>query len=175
MKSLIKRILPKFELYRVYQCQLSQPPVSEIQGCQAVRLSADADYSTQALFKDNAHYDRPNSYGFGLLKERELVAVQWYWHGEQSHQLDWWPLPEKAIMAMHIQVTKKHQGQGLGTTLKCYALNELSKLGFTNVYSRVWHNNKASMSVNRKLGAKQVGWLFCIFGRKFHFKSFSAS
>ena len=175
MKSLIKRILPKFELYRVYQCQLSKSPVSKTQGYQAVRLSADADYSSQAFFKNSANYDKPDSYGFGLLKERELVAVQWYWYGEQSHQLDWWPIPEKAIMSMHIEVTQDCRGRGLGTALKGYALNELSKLGFTNAYSRVWHNNKASISMNRKLGARQVGWLFCIFGRKFHFKSFSAS
>ncbi len=159
VKELVKRLLPNFELYRVYQTQLRdyQPPVTI--DYQVVDL-ASTEFTEQKLYKETALYSGEHSYGYGLIFEEQLVAVQWYWFSHRCENLKWWPLPDNSIISMHIQVDQYYQGKGLSTQLKAFALNELSAKGFDYVYSRVWHNHWASIAMNKKLGSKQVGWLF---------------
>jgi hypothetical protein len=161
IKWLIKQFLPYYELYRIYQIQLNNCKLQLTTKHQIVNLTS-AEYSQHPLYKETALYSGKNSYGYGLIFEDQLVAVQWYWFSQPCEKLGWWPLPHNSIMSMHIQVLQEHQGKGLSEELKGFSLSDLSTKGFDYVYSRVWHNHWASIAMNNKLGSKQVGWLFYI-------------
>ncbi|TMM45276.1 hypothetical protein [Colwellia ponticola] len=170
IKNRIKKLLPKYELYRVYNIPLNYQIIDIKTNLIFVNLAL-TDYSNHALYKNTAGYKNTESYGFGLLKDEKLVAIQWYWFGQRSKELDWWSMPDDSIMSMHIQVDTCYQNRGLSTVLKSFALKELSEAGFKNVYSRVWHNHLASIAMNRRLGAIQEGWQGKIGSKKFKFKN----
>jgi hypothetical protein len=170
IKKLVKNLLPNYELYRVYKISLKKQQSPPPKGFNFINLKLD-DYSSHALYNVTAKYNNSESYGFGLLIGNKLVAVQWYWFGECSNELDWWPISDDSIMSMHIQVETCYQGRGLSTVLKGLALNELLTAGFHNVYSRVWHNHYASIAMNKRLGATQEGWQGTIGSKSFKLKA----
>lgn len=170
IKNIIKKLLPKYELYRVYNIHLNFQVIDIETNLTFVNLAL-ADYSNHTLYKETAIYHNTESYGFGLLEGEKLVALQWYWFGSRCKKLDWWSIPDDSIMSMHIQVDACYQNRGLSTVLKSFALKELSAAGFKNVYSRVWHNHLASIAMNRRLGAMQEGWQGTIGNKNFKFKS----
>jgi len=167
--NMVKKFLPNYELYRVYKIPLKQNSLTLTTGFTFANFTL-ADYSKHALYKETATYNNIESYGFGLLDGNKLVAIQWYWFGQHSNELGWWPVPTDSVMSMHIQVDTYYRGRGLSTVLKGLAINELSAVGFNNVYSRVWHNHFASIAMNKRLGATQEGWQGTIGNKVFKFR-----
>lgn len=158
---MLKKILPKYELYRVFQVKTSNKVITLTKGYEFVNLK-QKQFSEQELYKQTIKYSGASSYGFGLVNNNELIAVQWYWFGSRCNNLDYCTMTVNSIMSMQIQVQPKYQGKGLSTLLKSHAAKALSLKGFNVIYSRVWHNHSASIAMNRRLNAKQVGWLFYI-------------
>lgn len=169
LKSIIKRLAPQYEFYRIFKCEL---PAKQVQLANQFDfcLIEEQALKKQALYVSTQAYQNESSLAFGITHNNNLIAIQWYWYGHQVNKLDWWSTPENSAMSMHIQVAPEYQGQGVSTQLKSLALAELKKLGFQYAFSRVWHNHWASIAMNRKLKAKQVGWLVRLFNKNFHAK-----
>lgn len=169
LKNTLKSYLPYYEIYRIFKVEPNDLPVIHCQDFEFISID-EKDMNNQSLFTQTKHYAIDDSYGFALTDNGVIIAIQWFWFGDKAQKLNITSNLASTAISMHIQVNKTYINQGVASTLKSLSIRAMFKKGFQKVYSRVWHNHYASIAMNHKINAKEVGWQIKFFHKTFTLK-----
>lgn len=165
MRELLKRLLHfllgEYQYWKVFALDLPQSSVPWPSGFSVRELDpANPPDTADAEVLSRMEYGGEGSVGYGLFKDAELVAVQWYWWGaryEQERQGRSWRLPVGAAKSVGLYTAPAHRGRGYATLLKQSTAPIMAGRGFARLYSRIWHSHAGSIRVSEKLGWRLVG------------------
>lgn len=157
VKRLASWILGDYDLYRIYQFDLSRaegPPSS------VARL---AEVDERALvgtdLRDLAQYAGTGAHGFGAWLGSDLAATCWFWNEERYRQRNFWPIQNDEAKLVQISTAEHYQGRGIAFDLIRFGMNEMKTRGYRRVYARVWHSNRPSIGLFEKAGWKYVAFV----------------
>lgn len=97
-------------------------------------------------------YAGPDAYGFAYEENGKRLGECWAWYGERYKTRNFWPLKEREAKAMALETKPEARGRGIGPRVLQFAAGELKARGFTDLYGRVWHSNRASVRAVEKAG-----------------------
>ncbi len=175
-RSLLKEALHlglgDYQYWKVFYIDLPQPAAELPEGIRVEPITPeDLDGVVDEGLLQRREFGGEGAQGFGLFRDDELVAVQWYWWGaryEAERQGRSWRLPEGAAKSTGLYTLPQHRGQGYAALLKRQTAYLMSQRGFTRLYSRIWHSHKSSIRVSEKTGWRVAGSYIeiCPFSRR---------
>jgi len=93
------------------------------------------------------------------LIKKEIIAINFFYFNMRD-------IYEKSIHEGFIGVIDAHQGKGIATKMRKYALQHLSTSNFQGVSTRISKNNFASFNSAKKLGFEVKEEYFDIFSKE---------
>lgn len=165
-KSCAKRVLGMvigdYEIWRIYQRDLTTQEATDLSeyyknGYEFREVSqAEIQASADDEIRSRAFYAGDDAYSYAVLRDGQIISVEFLWFGDRYRQRNFWPLEEKQAKAVETFTTAAYRGRGLATALKIFADGNLKKMGYTDLFSRVWYTNKSSCRMNEKAGWKNA-------------------
>jgi len=160
-KRALRVLFGNYHYWKVFYIELPQPDVPLPRGVTVGRISAEALANVpDDELRERALFGGPGSRGFGLYFEDELAAIQWYWWGDRYLEERGgrsWKLGPTEAKSVGLYTLPEYRGQGYASLLKRYTAHEMSKEGFTRIYSRIWHSHRVSIAVSRNAGWRKAG------------------
>ena len=108
------------------------------------------------VIRESARYHGPGSQAFAILRNGEIVALEWYWFGDDRRNSAFWPLGEAEAESAYIVTGPAMRGQGLAQSVKEYSAIEMRERGFRRAYGKIWHSHHASIRANEKSGFREI-------------------
>lgn len=84
--------------------------------------------------------------GFGVIKDKKIIAAAGA------------TLEDNQANIMFVGVSKSHRGRGLGKSLICELIKELKEKEIKRITIRTWPENKAALSLYRRLGFQEFDY-----------------
>ncbi len=109
-----------------------------------------------AVIRESVKYSGPGSQAFAILLEGEIVALEWYWFGDDRRDGAFWPLGDAEAESAYIVTVPELRGQGLAQWVKEYSAIEMRERGFRRAYGKIWHSHHASIRANQKSGFREI-------------------
>jgi GNAT superfamily N-acetyltransferase len=162
VKRMAKSLAGDYAIYRVFVLDLQQPlrdPHDDLAraGFKCAPVAGEDVMEARAeVIRESARYDGPGSQAFAILRDREIVALEWYWFGEHRRDGAFWPLGDGEAESAYIVTVPELRGQGLAQLVKEYSAIEMRKRGFRRAYGKIWYTNHASIRANQKSGFREI-------------------
>lgn len=161
-KKIVEALLGDYAFYRIFRLDLERLPEIDLRGYEergfeltpvdVSRVAASGHPEVRA----RAHYGGTGALGFAVLYRSQIVCLQWFWDAKRYQARNFWTIDDRDAKSVDMFTVPDHRGQGLATALKQYSSQEMKLRRFHNLYSRVWHSNRASIRVNEKSGWRQI-------------------
>lgn len=173
-KKSFKILLGEYSPYYIFQWtgkSSANEPVCPM-GLEVRLINEEQLSSASTLMKEQAGYLGNESLGFGCFMEGQLTGVCFYWYGEQYRARGFWPLDEKEAKLVQIIVSPSMRGHGVAPMLVQMSAKAMNEMGFSSLYSRVWHSNTPSLRAFEKAGWFRIAFVLEInpFRRKKPFR-----
>ena len=169
VKRIAKSLAGDYAIYRVFALDLQKPlrdPHDDVAraGLRCAPVAgADVMKARANVIRHSARYDGPGSQAFALLRDGEIVALEWYWFGEHRRDGAFWPLRDGEAESAYIVTVPELRGQGLAQLIKEYSAIEMRKRGFRRVYGKIWYTNHASIRANEKSGFREIALVVDVY------------
>lgn len=159
---ILQALIGDYAIYRIFRLDLERLPEIDLRGYEErgyrftpVTVSGVAASGNPAI-RARAEYGGTGALGFAVRHHAQIVCLQWFWDARRYQGRDFWIINDGEAKSVDLFTAPDYRGQGLATALKQYSSQEMQLRGFYNLYSRVWHSNRASIRVNEKSGWRQV-------------------
>lgn len=165
LKELLRRMLGRYNLCRIYALNLDNLPglvPCKFRMERIMEVSASASATTISI-KGISEYAGKEAYGFGVWEHDKLIATCWFWHGERYKARNFWPLTANEAKLVQIYTDEAYRGLGIASSLIRFSSSEMKKLGFSRLYSRIWHSNTASVAAFTKAEWQYMAFVVEIF------------
>jgi RimJ/RimL family protein N-acetyltransferase len=147
-----------YKMFRTELASYEMPPHELPHGYSVSRVTrADVEQATHPAIADLAGFGGPDSLGFAVLRDGEIVSVSWAWHGARYRdERNFWPLGPRDAKMMQTFTIPEERGRGFTLLLMHRFAHELKLLGFERVFTRIWWNHSASIRVAQKMGRRHI-------------------
>jgi len=146
LRRLLLTVFGEYTVFRILHKRLNAlddaAPLDE--RCQVVSMPGDVQH------RDG--YAGDGAYGFAVIDAGIALCTCWVWFGERYRTRNYWPLEHAQGKVIALETQPQARGQGLAVALLNYIARALAERGFTDLYARVWHSNKASIRAFHKAG-----------------------
>jgi len=163
VRSVARRLLGPYALYRVYEHwepgpELSEPTGGEVTLAQ-LEDADELDRSPDLALRGLAEYAGPDAFGFEARVDGSLAAACWFWAGERYKSRNFWPLQADEAKLIQITTAEQFRGRGIAPRLIRFASSRMYGLGYRRLYARIWHSNRASIVAFKKAGWREVAFV----------------
>jgi ribosomal protein S18 acetylase RimI-like enzyme len=162
VKPLARALAGDYGIYRVFALDLQtflRDPRDDVRraGFRAAPV-ADEDVAAAPapVIRESACYGGAGAQAFAILRDDEIVAVEWYWFGSDRQHVAFWPLLDSEAESAYIATAPELRGQGLAQWVKEYSALEMRERGFRRAYGKIWHSHHASIRANQKSGFREI-------------------
>jgi L-amino acid N-acyltransferase YncA len=169
LKRIARLVAGDYGIYRIFALDL-QPSLTDPRddlaraGFTVTPVAAEEVAGARAdVIRQSAWYGGPGSQAFAILRDGEIVALEWYWFGEHRQDDAFWPLGEAEAESAYIATVPELRGQGLAQRVKEYSAIEMRERGFRRAYGKIWHSNHASIRANQKSGFREIALVVDLF------------
>ena len=162
LKLIGKSVAGDYGIYRVFALDLGpglRDPRDDLAraGLKCAPVAYEDVAAARAeVIRESARYDGPGSQAFAILRDGEIVALEWYWFGEYRRNGAFWPLGEAEAESAYVVTVPEMRGQGLAQWVKEYSAIEMRERGFRRAYGKIWHSHHASIRANQKSGFREI-------------------
>jgi L-amino acid N-acyltransferase YncA len=170
LKRIARVLAGDYGIYRVFALDLRAPlpdPRPELAraGLTATPVAREAVADARSdVIRDSAReYGGPGSQAFAILRDGEIVALEWYWFGPLRRADAFWPLGTDEAESAYIVTAPEMRGHGLAQHVKEYSAIEMRARGFQRAYGKIWHSHHASIRANEKAGFRQIALVVDIY------------
>ena len=162
LKWVAKFLAGDYGIYRVFTLDL-QPSLTDPRnelaqaGFSLAPVTLEDVAAARAdVIRASVRYGGPGSQAFAILRDGEIVALEWYWFGEHRRDGAFWPLGEAEAESAYIVTVPEMRGRGLAQRVKEYSAIEMRERGFRRSYGKIWHSHHASIRANQKSGFREI-------------------
>ncbi len=121
------------------------------------RLDEDAARaSTEPLILAQLEYLGTGAHAFACMDGARIVGLCVYWHGDRYRRRNFWPLAGGEAKLVQIVTLPDMQGRGIAGSLIGWSAQAMFDAGFSRLYARIWHSNKASWRAFARAGWKRI-------------------
>jgi GNAT superfamily N-acetyltransferase len=111
--------------------------------------------------KTHAWYARPGALGYGVMRDRQIVCMCWYWMKDDPRtprQL--FPrLKDGEPVMVDLITAGAYRGRSYASSLIRYSEQKLHEAGYRRLWTWVWHSNHPSIRTFEKSGWKYAEFL----------------
>lgn len=162
LKRIAHALLGDYALYRIYALELNKKISYETSLLQFTPIESSivlAESDSEAIRNLVAYDQREFAFGFGARVKDILVAACWFWAGRTYRKRNFWPLKEDEAKLVQISTHENFRGRGYAPLLLAYAAEAMRLKGYTKLFARVWHSNRASVSAFEKAHWKYIAFV----------------
>lgn len=162
VKPLARALAGDYGIYRIFALNLYtflRDPRDDLRRAGftwAPVADEDVAGARSPVIRDSARYGGPGAQAFAVVRDDDLVAVEWYWFGEERRHGAFWPLRDGEAESAYVVTAPELRGQGLAQWLKEYSAMEMRERGFLRAYGKIWHSHHASIRANQKAGFREI-------------------
>jgi ribosomal protein S18 acetylase RimI-like enzyme len=166
------RVVVPYDLYWIYRAAENLPQIPTPPGVAITPVDTEqVKASPHAAINGLVGYGGPESAGFGAWADGKLVAVCWFWWGDRYRTRgNLWPIGSNASKLVQITTDPDFRGRGIAPALITAGVHAIRERGFTEVYARIWHSNRASLHAFQKGGWLRLAFAARIWGVPFRAK-----
>lgn len=146
LRRIAKALLGEYYVFRIYHLDLKDAaPV------------ADPHFTifSEPYEGQPNGYAGPDSYGFAYEENGKRLSHCWVWFGDRYKTRNFWPLKEGETKLIALETSERARGRSLAPKLLAFVAWALKERGFTDLYARIWHSNRASVRAFEKAGWRQ--------------------
>ena len=169
LKPIAKFLAGNYGIYRVFALDLHpglRDPRDDLSrsGFKAAPVQdEDVAGARSAVIRESVRYGGPGSQAFAILRDGEIVALEWYWFGEERQDGAFWPLGDGEAESAYIVTVPELRGHGLAQRVKEYSAIEMRDRGFRRAYGKIWHSHHASIRANQKSGFREIALVLDLY------------
>ena len=169
LKKVARTLAGDYGIYRVFALDLDPALTDPRDGLarDGFKLSPvaceDVAEAKSDVIRESARYGGPGSQAFAVLRDGEIVALEWYWFGESRQNGAFWPLGDGEAESAYIVTVPELRGQGLAHRVKQYSAIEMRERGFRRAFGKIWHSHRASIRANEKSGFREIAFVVDLY------------
>jgi GNAT superfamily N-acetyltransferase len=174
LKRIGRSVAGNYAIYRIFVLNLDatlRDPRDDLAraGFKCAPVGSEDVVGARAdVIRESGRYDGPGSQAFAILRDGEIVALEWYWFGDYRRNDAFWPLSEAEAESAYIVTVPELRGQGLAQWVKEYSAIEMRDRGFRRAYGKIWHSNHASIRANQKSGFREIALVVDLYPFGWH-------
>lgn len=150
-----KHLFSSYELYWIYESGGAQT-VLPLPAQLTVSLLSDADRLSGAPDRSVAsvasYFVEDSRVYFVSDGSKPIAACAFWWGPSFAARRKTWKLRPYEAKLVQINTDPAYRGLGIAPALICQATLRMQEIGFTKVYARIWHSNRASLRSFQKAG-----------------------
>ncbi|HKW80486.1 MAG TPA: GNAT family N-acetyltransferase [Casimicrobiaceae bacterium] len=117
---------------------------------------AEVEASHDPTITERASYHGPETYAYACFDGARIVGVCYFWYGAQYRKRNFWPLGDSEAKLVELVTVPDMRARGVATHLIVHAAADMLAKGFSRLFARIWHSNKASVTAFRRAGWARV-------------------
>ncbi len=163
LKRLARVLLGDYGIYRVYVCEPPWLGANDAPSFEVGPLAPEELAQAGEELSELDWYFGPECHAYACRDGGALIAVAFFWHGERYRQRNFWPLRAGEAKLVQLLTIRAARGRGAATILVREATRAMFGQGFSKVFARVWHSNRASVSAFERAGFRRCADVVEVF------------
>jgi len=153
LKAVARGLLGRYEINRIYGCDLAKPPGVPSSDYPMRRVVVDeVGGAEHGAIRNRASYGGPGAVGFGLWEHGKLTCLCWFWDSTRYRDWKTWRIGEREAIMVDLLTVDGDRRRGLASALIAYAAAEMKRAGYERLYAWVWHSNLPSIRTFERAG-----------------------
>lgn len=160
-KKLARLLFGEYSLYFIYRLSNECSPKNTNNRADLNIHVVDESHLTYAdeLLRQQVGYMGNESMAFGCSANGQLAGICCYWFGDRYKLRGFWPLAPGEAKLVQIIASPAARGRGIATELIKASAMAMHDAGFSVLYARIWHSNRASIRSFEKAGWLRIAFI----------------